>query len=132
MQPWLWESCQVWFIPRKKVHRVDSEMYGLIEQSWLQLICCTICLLYSHNFRWEKEVWDRSEYWLICHYWTLEIEFNKNYLCQLSDILISDANNVPFELFTYIGNAWSFSSIAPITLSEGFSGEILTGVRTLP
>ena len=26
------------------------------EQSWLQLICCTICLLHSHNFRRWIEV----------------------------------------------------------------------------
>jgi len=30
-----------------------------------------------------------------------------------------------------IGDAWGFSSIAPITLSESFSGETLTGVKGL-
>ena len=34
-----------------EVHRMDSEMSGLVEQPWLQLMCCTICLLYGCNFR---------------------------------------------------------------------------------
>ena len=36
---------------RVEVHRIDSEMYGLVEQSWFQLICCAICLPCGHNFR---------------------------------------------------------------------------------
>ena len=62
---------------RVKVHRVDSEMSRLVEWSWLQLMCCTICLPHGHNFRWWEEVRDRSECWMVCHHWTLEIEFNK-------------------------------------------------------
>ena len=27
------------------------EICGLIKQPWLQLMCCAICLLHSHNFR---------------------------------------------------------------------------------
>ena len=36
---------------RVKVCRMDSEMSGLVERPWLQLMCCTICLLCSCNFR---------------------------------------------------------------------------------
>ena len=35
-----------------EVHRIDSEWSRLVEQPWLQLMCCTICLLHGHNFRW--------------------------------------------------------------------------------
>ena len=34
-----------------KVCGVDSEMSRLVEQPWLQLMCCTVCLLRGHNFR---------------------------------------------------------------------------------
>ena len=36
---------------RVEVHRMDSEMSGLVERPWFQLICCTVCLLHGHNFR---------------------------------------------------------------------------------
>ena len=36
---------------RVEVHRIYSEMSGLVEQPWLQLMCCTICLPYGRNFR---------------------------------------------------------------------------------
>jgi len=36
---------------RVKVHRMDLEMSRLVEQPWLQLMCCAICLLHGHNFR---------------------------------------------------------------------------------
>ena len=40
---------------RVEVHRMDSEMSRLVEQPWLQLICCTVCLPYGCNFRcWEE------------------------------------------------------------------------------
>ena len=34
-----------------KVHEMVSEMCGLMEQPWLQLMCYTICLPCDHNFR---------------------------------------------------------------------------------
>ena len=34
-----------------EVHRMDSEMSGLVKQPWVQLICCAVCLLYGYNFR---------------------------------------------------------------------------------
>ena len=34
-----------------EVRRMDSEMSRLVEQPWLQLMCYTICLPHSHNFR---------------------------------------------------------------------------------
>ena len=34
-----------------KVCRVDSEMSGLMEQPWLQLMYCAVCLPCGHNFR---------------------------------------------------------------------------------
>ena len=34
-----------------KVCRMDSEMSGLVERPWLQLMCCTVCLPHGHNFR---------------------------------------------------------------------------------
>ena len=71
-----------------EVHRMDSEMSGLVEWPWLQLMCCAICLSYSRNFRWWGEVQDKSEYWLVCCHWTLEIEFNK----RLSSSIIRLAN----------------------------------------
>ena len=36
---------------RVEVCRMDSEMSGLVEQPWLQLICYAICLSHDHNFR---------------------------------------------------------------------------------
>ena len=68
-----------------EVCKMDLEMSRLVEWPWLQLMCCTAYLSYSHNFRWWKEVWDENECWLVCYYSTPEIEFNKNYLHQLSD-----------------------------------------------
>ena len=59
-------------------HKIGSEMCGLVEWSWLQLMCCAICLPHGHNFRWWKESLSGSEYWLVCCCWTLEIEFNKS------------------------------------------------------
>ena len=34
-----------------EVRRMDSEMSGLVERPWLQLMCCAICLLHGRNFR---------------------------------------------------------------------------------
>ena len=68
-----------------EVHRMDSEISRLVKWPWLQLMCCTVCLPCSHNFRWWEEVWDGSECWLVCCHWTLEIKFNKSYLHWLSD-----------------------------------------------
>ena len=34
-----------------KVHRMDSEMSGLVERPWLQLMCCAVYLLRDRNFR---------------------------------------------------------------------------------
>ena len=34
-----------------EVHRIDSEMSGLVERPWLQLMCCAVCLPHGHNFR---------------------------------------------------------------------------------
>jgi len=34
-----------------EVHRMDLEMSRLVERPWLQLMCCTICLPRSCNFR---------------------------------------------------------------------------------
>ena len=70
------------------VYRIDLEISRLVEQPWLQLICCTIYLPHGHNFRWWGEVWDGSECWLVCRCWTLEIEFNK----RLSLLIIRLAN----------------------------------------
>ena len=73
---------------RVEVHQMDSEMSGLVEQPWLQLICCAICLPHDRNFRCWEEVQDGSECWLVCHCWTLEIEFNK----RLSSLIIRLVN----------------------------------------
>jgi len=35
-----------------EVHRIDSEMSRLVEQPWLQLMCCAVCLLHGCNFRY--------------------------------------------------------------------------------
>ena len=71
-----------------EVHRMDSEMSGLMERPWLQLMCCTICLPHGCNFRWRRESLSGSEYWLVCRRWTPEIEFNK----RLSSSIIRLAN----------------------------------------
>jgi len=34
-----------------EVHRMDSEMSGLVERPWLQLMCCAVCLPHGRNFR---------------------------------------------------------------------------------
>ena len=34
-----------------KVHEMNSDLCRLLEQSWLQLMCCAICLLHGCNFR---------------------------------------------------------------------------------
>ena len=36
---------------RVEVHGMNSELSKLVEQPWLQLMYCTICLLYGCNFR---------------------------------------------------------------------------------
>ena len=36
---------------RVEVCRMDLEMSGLVEQPWLQLMCCAICLPRGRNFR---------------------------------------------------------------------------------
>jgi len=71
-----------------EVCRIDSEISRLVERPWLQLMCCTVCLLHGHNFRWREESLSRSEYWLVCRHWTPEIEFNK----RLSLLIIRLAN----------------------------------------
>ena len=67
---------------------------------------------------------------LVCHCWILEIEFNKS----LSSLIIRLANYSVTTSYIWvltIEDAWSFSGIAPITLSGGFSIETLTGVTLL-
>ena len=71
-----------------EVCRMDSEMSGLVEWPWLQLMCCAVCLPRGRNFRWWEEVQDGSECWMVCCHWTLEIEFNK----RLSSSIIRLAN----------------------------------------
>ena len=73
---------------RVEVRRMDSEMSGLMERPWLQLICCAVCLPRGRNFRWRRESLSGSEYWLVCRHWTPEIEFNK----RLSSSIIRLAN----------------------------------------
>jgi len=34
-----------------EVYRMDSELSGLVEQPWLQLMCCAVYLPRGHNFR---------------------------------------------------------------------------------
>ena len=43
-----WESDNT---VRRSSYQVGSPQDGLVERPWLQLICCTICLLRGHNFR---------------------------------------------------------------------------------
>jgi len=71
-----------------EVRRIDSEMSGLVEQPWFQLMCCTVCLPYGCNFRWREESPSGSKYWLVCHCWTLEVKFNKS----LSSLIIRLVN----------------------------------------
>jgi len=73
---------------RVEVHRIDSEMSRLVERPWLQLMCCTICLLHSRNLRWREESLSGCEYWLVCRCWTPEVEFNKS----LSSLIIRLVN----------------------------------------
>ena len=61
-----------------EVCRMDSEMSGLVDRPWFQLMCCAICLPRSRNFRWRRESPSGSEYWLVCRCWTPEIEFNES------------------------------------------------------
>ena len=49
------KACQAWFTPGVKVHKEDSEMCRLVEQPWLQLMCCTVYLPYGHNFRKNRK-----------------------------------------------------------------------------
>ena len=63
---------------RVEVHKMDSEMSRLVEQPWLQLMCCAVCLPHGCNFRWKRESPSGSKYWLVCRRWTLEIKFNKS------------------------------------------------------
>jgi len=44
-------QCQAQFTLGVKVCKMGSELYGLMEQSWLQLICCTVCLPCGCDFR---------------------------------------------------------------------------------
>jgi len=71
-----------------EVCRMNSEISGLVEQPWLQLMCYAICLPCGRNFRWREESPSGSEYWLVCRRWTLEIGFNKS----LSSSIIRLAN----------------------------------------
>jgi len=41
-----------------EVCRMDLKMSGLVEQPWLQLMCCAIYLPYSRNFTWWKECYN--------------------------------------------------------------------------
>ena len=34
-----------------EVRRMYSEMSGLVERPWLQLMCCAVCLPRGRNFR---------------------------------------------------------------------------------
>ena len=35
---------------RVEVHGMDSEVSGLVERPWLQLMYCAVCLPCGHNF----------------------------------------------------------------------------------
>ena len=82
---------------RVEVHRMDSEMSGLVERPWLQIMCCAICLLHGYNFRWKRGSLSGSEYWLVYRRWTLEIEFNES----LSLLIIRLANYNVTTSFIY-------------------------------
>jgi len=43
-----WESDNT---VRHGSHCGRSPQNGLVERPWLQLMCCTVCLLHGHNFR---------------------------------------------------------------------------------
>jgi len=64
-----------------EVCRMDSEMSRLVEWPWLQLMCC--CVVTTSDDRKKFEMGVSVD--LVCYHWILEIEFNKNYLHQLSD-----------------------------------------------
>ena len=40
-----------------------AQWYKLVKWSWLQLMCCAVCLSHNHNFRRLNEVWDEDECW---------------------------------------------------------------------
>ena len=42
--------CQVWKLVQ------ETQSYRLCEKSWLQLMCCAVCLLQGHNFRRKNGV----------------------------------------------------------------------------
>ena len=69
--------CQAWFTPGWKSAEC-TQMSGLVERPWLQLMCCAVCLPHGCNFRWRRESPSGSEYWLVCRHWTPEIEFNES------------------------------------------------------
>ena len=80
-----WESDNT---VRHSSHWGGSPQNGLVERPWLQLMCCAICLPRGRNFRWRRKSPSGSEYWLVCHHWTPEIEFNK----RLSSLIIRLVN----------------------------------------
>ena len=68
-----------------EVHRMDSEMSGLVERPWLQLMCCAVCLPHGYNFRWRREVQVG-----VSAEWCVAVEHQRlssirDYLRQLSD-----------------------------------------------
>ena len=71
-----------------EVRSMVSEMSRLVEQPWLQLMCCAVCLPRGRNFGYWEEVQDGSECWMVCRHWTPEVEFNK----RLSSSIIRLAN----------------------------------------
>ena len=44
-------QCQTWFTLGVKVYKMDLKLCELVEQSWLQLMCCAVGLPHSRNFR---------------------------------------------------------------------------------
>ena len=44
-------QCQTWFTLGVKVYKMDLKLCELVEQPWLQLIYCAVCLPYGCNFR---------------------------------------------------------------------------------
>ena len=67
-----------------EVCRMDSEMSGLVERPWLQLMCCAICLLHGRNFRRRGVRVGVSAEWCVAveHWRSSSI---RDYLCRLSD-----------------------------------------------
>ena len=65
---WIWAPDSSLIILSGAVHtrvevcRMDSEMSGLVERPWLQLMCCAVCLPCGRNFRWRRESPSGSEY----------------------------------------------------------------------